>query len=227
MQTGNRMVHGTKFRDRREAGRVLAQRLGRYAQQSDALVLALPRGGVPVAYETAHQLQLALDVFIVRKIGVPGRPELAMGAVASDGTYMTNREVIGALNVTGTEFLAVFQEELAEARRREEAYREGRPGLDLAGKTVILIDDGLATGSTMHVAIDAVRRQGSAWVVVAVPVAPAETQASFRHLADEMVSVITPHPFYAVGAHYRDFQQTSDAEVCELLARAFAERNAA
>jgi putative phosphoribosyl transferase len=209
-----------EFKDRREAGRLLAALLGEYAKRSDTIVLALPRGGVPVGYEVATALQAPLDVLVVRKIGVPYHRELAMGAVASGGTYAVNRDVLEALRITSSEFLATMQEELEELRRRESAYRQGRPSPDLAGKVVILVDDGLATGSSMRVAIDAVRAQKPAKVVVAAPVAPIESREELDRVAAEMVCVYTPDPFIAVGAHYRDFGQVSDLEVGELLEKA-------
>lgn len=211
-----------EFADRPAAGRALAEELKRYANDRNAVVLGLPRGGVPVAYEIAEALHIPLDTFIVRKIGVPYHPELAMGAVAADGTYRLNRDVIDELRITGDEFLAAFRSELQEARRRESAYRQGRPPLDLAGRTAILVDDGLATGSTMRVAIDAVRRRGASRVVVAVPVAPVETRGEFARIVDELVCLFTPEPFHAVGAYYADFRQVEDAEVRDLLSRAAA-----
>lgn len=211
-----------EFADRPAAGRVLAKQLSGYANKRDAVVLGLPRGGVPVAYEIAEELHLPLDVFIVRKIGVPYHPELAMGAVASDGTYRLNRDVIDELRISSDEFLSAFRSELQEARRREAAYRQGRPPLDLADRTVILVDDGLATGSTMRVAVDAVRQRGASRVVVAVPVAPVETHGEFSRIVDELVCPFTPDPFHAVGAYYADFRQVEDAEVRDLLSKAAA-----
>jgi putative phosphoribosyl transferase len=209
-----------EFTDRREAGRALATLLAQYANRSDTVVLALPRGGVPVAYEIASALKAPLDVLVVRKIGVPLQRELAMGAVASGGTYTLNQDVIEALGITRADFLATMQEEFEELRRRESLYRQGRPSPSLAGKIVILVDDGLATGSSMRAAIDAVRAQKPAKVVVAVPVAPVEGRDEFRLLADEVECAYMPQPFIAVGAHYRDFGQVSDLEVGELLKKA-------
>lgn len=211
-----------EFADRPAAGRVLATQLTRYAREPGAVVLGLPRGGVPVAYAIAEALQLPLDVFIVRKIGVPYHPELAMGAVAGDGTYSLNRDVIDELRINSDEFLAAFRSELQEARRRESAYRQGRPPLDLAGRTVILVDDGLATGSTMRVAIDAVRQRGASKIVVAVPVAPVDTRDAFARIVDEFVCPLTPDPFHAVGAYYANFRQIEDDEVRDLLSKAAA-----
>lgn len=215
-----------RFANRAEAGRLLAARLMRYAGAADAVVLALPRGGVPVAYEVAAALNIPLDVFLVRKIGVPFHPELAMGAVATGGTYIVNRDVVDAIGIASDEFLAAFEKEWDELRRREAAYRHGRPQLDLGGKTAILVDDGLATGSTMRVAIDAVRRQHPARMVMAVPVAPAETLAELAGSVDEVVCPLTPEPFHAVGAHYADFGQVSDDDVRETLAKAAGEHAA-
>src|SRR6202049_2480671 len=209
-----------EFTDRREAARALATLLANYANRSDAVVLALPRGGVPVAFEIASALRAPLDVLVVRKIGVPLQHELAMGAVASGGTYTVNRDVIEALGITSADFLATMQKEFEESRRREALYRQGRPSPSLAGKIVILVDDGLATGSSMRAAIDAVRAQKPAKVVVAVPVAPGEGRDEFRLLADEVECAYMPQPFIAVGAHYRDFGQVSDLEVGELLKKA-------
>jgi len=218
---------GREFGERSDAGRLLAKRLAEYAGRNDAIVLALPRGGVPVAYEVACALNLPLEIFTVRKIGVPYHPELAMGAVSSDGTYRLNRDVIDELGISTDEFLAAFRVELEEARRRENAYRQGRPVPQLTGKIAILVDDGLATGSTMRVAVDAVRLRGAAKVVVAVPVAPVETRNEFASLVDEFVCILTPEPFYAVGAYYADFRQIEDAEVRELLSRAAGRANVA
>lgn len=211
-----------RFTNRAEAGRLLAQRLTAYSGRSDVIVLALPRGGVPVAYEIALALTVPLDVFVVRKIGVPHHRELAMGAVAADGTYVVNRSIIEELQITGDEFIAEFHNELREAQRREKAYRDGLPPPVLQGKTVILVDDGLATGSTMEAAVDSVRRQGCKEVVLAVPVAPVDTQARFGAIVDQMICMFTPQPFYAVGTYYIDFAQTGDDEVRTLLSRAAA-----
>ena len=208
------------FRDRIDAGRRLAAELRPYADDPGVIVLALPRGGVPVGYEVARELGAPLDVFLVRKLGVPGREELAMGAIASGGVRVVNREVVRELGLTQEDLDEAAAHELEELRRREEAYRDGRPAPDLHGRTVILVDDGLATGSTMRAAVAAVRRLGPSKVVVAVPVGAAETCREFRSIADEVVCVATPDPFFAVGGWYRDFSQTTDDEVRELLARA-------
>jgi predicted phosphoribosyltransferase len=205
------------FRDRREAGRVLAQELEKYAGRPDVLVLALPRGGVPVAFEVARVLGAPLDLFLVRKLGLPGQPELAMGAIASGGVVVLNEEVVGVLQVPDEVIDRVIAEEREELRWREQAYRGDRPPPEVRGRVVILVDDGLATGSTMRAAVAALRRQGPARVVVAVPVGAAETCAEFQSVADETVCARTPEPFYAVGLWYGDFAQTTDEEVRALL----------
>ena len=208
------------FRDRRHAGRVLANVLAGYANRSDVIVLALPRGGVPVAYEVARALHAPLDVFIVRKLGVPGHEEYAMGAIASGGVRVLNDEVLQRLGIPDAAVDAVTRYEQGELERRERLYRAGRPLPDLRGRTVILVDDGLATGSTMLAAVRAVRAQQPVRIVVAVPTASAETCAQLRSEADEAVCATTPEPFRAGGTWYDDFSQTSDEEVRELLARA-------
>jgi predicted phosphoribosyltransferase len=214
----------TRFRDRFEAGRVLASRLMKYAGRPDVLVLALPRGGVPVAYEVARALHAPLDVFLVRKLGVPGHEELAMGAIASGGVRVLNDEVVNVLRIPDEEIDAVAAEEERELGRREQAYRDGRPAPDVRGKVAILIDDGLATGSSMRAAVAALRQQRPARVVVAVPVGAAQTCAEFQDEADEAVCARTPEPFYAVGLWFEDFTQTTDEEVHELLQRAAEEQ---
>ena len=208
------------FRDRRHAGRVLAQVLAGYANRSDVFVLALPRGGVPVAYEVADVLHAPLDVFVVRKLGVPGHEEYAMGALASGGVRVLNDEVVQRLGISDAAVDAVTRHEQRELERRERLYRDGRPLPDMRGRTVILVDDGLATGSTMLAAVRALRAQQPARIVVAVPTAAAETCVQLRSEADEVVCATTPEPFGAVGMWYDDFSQTSDEEVRELLARA-------
>ena len=209
-----------RFRDRAEAGRVLAERLRAYAGRDDVIVLALPRGGVPVAYEVAKELGAPLDVFVVRKLGVPGHEELAMGAIASGGVLVLDEGLVRALGISHAQIQRAVETELRELERREAAYRAGRGPLELGGKTVILVDDGLATGSTMRAAALAVRRHEPQRVVVAVPVAAAETCAEFRDEVDEIVCAVVPRPFHAVGLWYEDFSQTSDEEVSDLLARA-------
>src|SRR5438093_424686 len=207
------------FHDRTDAGRRLAAKLRPLAGRDDVIVLALPRGGVPVGYEVARALGVPVDVFLVRKLGTPGREELAMGAIASGGVRVLNADVVRALGITPDEIAEAAAREAEELRRREEAYRDGRPAPDLRGKTVILVDDGLATGSTMRAAVAAVRKLGPARVVVAVPVGATETCEEFRSVADDVVCVDTPEPFFAVGNWYEDFAQTTDDEVRELLAR--------
>jgi predicted phosphoribosyltransferase len=207
------------FHDRSDAGRQLASRLTSYADRPDVLVLALPRGGVPVAYEVAQALQAPLDVFLVRKLGVPGREELAMGAIASGGVRVLNEEVVRVLDVPDDVLRAVTAEEEWELKRREQLYRDDRPLPSVEDKTVILIDDGLATGSTMRAAVAALRRLGPARIVVAVPVASADTCEEMRGEVDEVVCAHTPDPFHAVGLWYQDFSQTTDEEVRDLLDR--------
>ena len=208
----------SKYPDRRAAGQALAARLGQCARLPGALVLALPRGGVPVAHEVARELALPLDVFIVRKLGVPGHEELAMGAIASGGVRVLNREVIDDLGLPADTIEAVTTAELAELHRRERLYRAHRPPLDVRGRTVILIDDGLATGSTMRAAVAAVREQRAARVIVAVPVAPPDTCDTLASEADEVICPLCPYHFEAVGQWYENFAQTTDEEVRALLA---------
>lgn len=209
-----------RFRNRRAAGRALAGRLLQYAGRGDAVVLALPRGGVPVAYELATALGLPLDVFVVRKLGFPGHEEFAMGAIASGGVRVLNPEVEERLAGHERVIDAVSEREARELARREALYRAGRPPLDLRGRTAILVDDGLATGSTMLAAIMALRQLAPARIVVAVPVGASQTCEEVGRLVDEMVCATTPEPFSSVGRWYADFDQTSDAEVEELLAQA-------
>lgn len=209
------------FRDRHEAGRILAAMLKQYEGRDDVLVLALPRGGVPVACEVAGALGAPLDVFLVRKLGLPGHDELAMGAIATGGERVLNEQVVQELQIPGRIIDAVAERERQELERRERLYRGDRPPPDVRGRTVILVDDGLATGSTMRVAVRALRRQGPARIVVAAPVAASQTSNEFRAEADEVVCAVTPEPFYAVGLWYADFSPTSDDEVRDLLARAY------
>jgi predicted phosphoribosyltransferase len=208
-----------RFRDRAEAGRLLAERLREYAGRDDVIVLALPRGGVPVAYEVAKALDAPLGVFVVRKVGVPGHEELAMGALASGGVLVLDHDLVRALGLEQADVERVVNAEARELARREAAYGALDPQ-ELEGKTVILVDDGLATGATMRAAALAVRRLNPAWVVVAVPVAAEETCDQFRDVIDDIICDVTPKPFRAVGLWYEDFSQTSDDEVRELLARA-------
>jgi len=205
------------FRDRVEAGDVLAERLHHYAGRQDVLVLALPRGGVPVAARVAEALAAPLDVFVVRKLGVPGHEELAMGAIASGGVRVVNEQVVGRLGLGEAVLDRVAAAEGRELARRERSYREGRDPPDLTGRVVILVDDGLATGSTMRAAVAAVRLLHPARVVVAVPTAPASTCQHLREEADEVICVTTPRPFRAVGNSYQSFLQTTDEEVTDLL----------
>ncbi len=208
------------FRDRRDAGRSLAARLRQYANTPDVLVLALPRGGVPVAYEVACALNAPMDLFLVRKLGVPGREELAMGAIATGGVRVLNEDVVRPLGIPEGVIDAVVAEERRELSRRERLYRDDRPPPDVRGRVCILVDDGLATGATMHAAIVALRQQRPARVVVAVPVAAPEICERFRAEVDGIVCTITPSPFAAVGLWYQDFSQTTDADVRDLLERA-------
>jgi putative phosphoribosyl transferase len=193
------------FQDRVEAGSQLAERLQRYADRDDVMVLALPRGGVPVGYEVAGALRLPFDVFVVRKLGVPGHEELAMGAIASGGVLLVNQDVVNALGIPDRVIDSVAKTEQAELARRERLYRDTRPPANLTNKTVILVDDGLATGSTMRAAVQAVRQHHPARVIVAVPVGAAETCSELDREADEVVCVRMPEPFVAVGLWYRDF----------------------
>lgn len=208
------------YHDRAEAGRLLAGELKKYANRPDVLVLALPRGGVPVAHEVARALGAPLDVFIVRKLGVPGQEELALGAVATGGVRVLNGRVVQMLRIPEPVIDVIAEREMDEIARREREYRDGRPPPDVRGKTVILIDDGLATGATMLAAVRALRQLEPARVVVAVPIAAPETCEALRAQVDEMVCSATPEPFHAVGLWYEDFSQTSDEEVRDLLARA-------
>lgn len=216
----SRSAMNSTFRDRAEAGRALAAQLGEFAGKPDVLVLALPRGGVPVAFEVARALDAPLDVFLVRKLGVPGREELAMGAIATGGVRLLNEEVVRGLRIDPATIDRVAAEERAELERRGRAYRDGHSPPDPAGKTVILIDDGLATGASMRAAVIALRRLGPARIIVAVPVAAPSTCEEFADLVDQVVCALTPEPFFAVGYWYEDFSQTTDDEVRELLARA-------
>jgi len=212
------------FRDRAEAGRRLAEKLRSYAKRPDVLVLALPRGGVPVAYEVARALAAPLDVFLVRKLGFPGQEELAMGAIASGGARVLNTSLLRRLHVPPEAVEAVAAKELRELERREAAYRGSHAPPVVRGKTVILVDDGLATGASMHAAAAALRRQDPARIVVAVPVGAPSTCEDFGPIVDEVICAETPEPFTAVGQWYDDFSQTSDEEVRDLLERARTER---
>lgn len=208
------------FANRRQAGEKLAAKLTKYADRQDVLVLALPRGGVPVAYEVARALQAPLDVFLVRKLGVPGYEELAMGAIASGGVRVLNEEVTSRIQLPDSVIDEVASREQKELERRERLYRGDQPAPNVQGLTVILIDDGLATGSTMRAASIALRQMRPVKIIVAVPVAASETCEAFRSEVDEVVCAAMPEPFMAVGAWYAEFSQTSDEEVRDLLARA-------
>ena len=205
------------YRDRADAGRVLAGMLSAYANREDVLVLALPRGGVPVGHEVAQALRAPLDVFLVRKLGVPGQEELGMGALASGGVRVLNDAVLRSLDIPPDVVKAVTARERNELERRERLYRDDLPPPNVSGRTVILVDDGLATGSTMRAAVTALRRQGPARIVVAVPAAATATCNELRAEADEVVCPATPEPFYSVGAWYEDFAQTTDQQVHDLL----------
>jgi putative phosphoribosyl transferase len=207
------------FANRHEAGTVLAGLLKHYANRPDVLVLALPRGGLPVAFEVAQALNAPLDVFVVRKLGVPGHDELAMGAIATGGVRVLNDDVVGYLGLSDAAIDRVMEKEKRELERRERIYRGDRTPPNVQGRTVILVDDGLATGSTMRAAVAALRKQQPSHIVVAVPVASPEACAELGSEVDEIVCAATPRPFLGVGRWYRDFSQTTDEEVHELLAR--------
>ena len=208
------------FANRTEAGRQLADKLEKYAGREDVTVLGLPRGGVPVAYEVAKRLRTPLDVFIVRKLGVPGFEELAAGAIASGGVRVLNQDVVRAIPHAEEAIEAVTARETEELERREQTYREGRAAPELRDRIVILVDDGLATGATMRAAVQALRERGAAKIVVAVPVGPPDTCHEIEQLADETICLSTPPFFQAVGQYYEDFSQTSDDDVRDLLTSA-------
>jgi predicted phosphoribosyltransferase len=208
------------FQDRYEAGRFLASRLGHLASDPDVVVLALPRGGVPVGFEVARALNVPMDVFVVRKLGVPGREELAMGAIASGGARVLNRDVLQTLDVPERVIDIVTEKEQRELERQEREYRDGRPPAAVAGRKVVLVDDGLATGSSMRVAVAALRQKNPTRIVIAVPVAAAAACANFETEVDQVICGITPDPFWAVGQWYRDFSPISDEEVRDLLRQA-------
>src|SRR5262245_61665393 len=209
-----------RFVDRSHAGRILASRLSRYGGRLDVVVLALPRGGVPVGFEVARELGLPLDVFVVRKLGVPGREELAMGAIASGGVRILNADVVDGLGIPDSTIDEVTAAEARELERRERQYRSGLPPLDVGGRAVIVVDDGLATGATMRAAVAALESRNASRIVVAVPVGPADTCRELRHLADEVICLYMPQSFYGVGAWYQDFQQTTDEDVRTALTEA-------
>ena len=206
-----------RFRNRTDAGRQLAEKLAAYANRSDVLVLGLPRGGVPVGFEVARALGAPLEVFLVRKLGVPGYEELAMGAVASGGGRVLNDEIVHGLGISEHEIDAAVARELQELARRERLFRGDRPPPDIEGRTVILVDDGLATGATMRAAVAALRRQRPAGIVVAVPTASPDTCEALKAEADDVICAMTPDPFFAVGHWYDDFTQTTDEEVRDFL----------
>lgn len=208
------------FDDRLDAGRKLARELADYEDREDVIILALPRGGVPVAYPVAEQLNAPLDIFLVRKLGVPGREELAMGAIASGGVRVLNETVVDALDIPQRVIDAVAEKEKTEMERRERAYRGDRPAPSLEGRTAILVDDGLATGSTMRAAVVGLKARDPAAVIVAVPTASPETCEMFEDEVHEIICAVTPHPFYGVGFWYEDFSQTTDEEVRTYLERA-------
>jgi putative phosphoribosyl transferase len=208
------------FPDRMAAGQLLGSRLSQFANREGVLVLALPRGGVPVGFEVASALHAALDVCLVRKLGMPGQEELAIGAIASGGVCLLNHEMIRALHIPPRQVEAVTQNETRELERREHLYRGNRPALDVHGRTLILVDDGMATGYTMRVAVTALRQKEPLEMIVAIPVASSAACRELAKVADGVVCLSAPPDFYAVGQWYRDFSQISDAEVCNLLDRA-------
>jgi putative phosphoribosyl transferase len=206
-----------RYKDRVEGGQLLAKKLHQYANNPDTVVLGLPRGGVVVAYEVAQKLGLPLDIFLVRKLGVPGYEELAMGAIASGGIRVMNDDVLRMVNISPDAIEAAVKKEGQELQRREKAYRGNRPSLDVKDKTVILVDDGLATGATMRAAVAALRKQRPRQIIIAVPTASADTCEGFRAEVDDIICAMTPTPFHAVGEWYEDFPQNTDEEVQQLL----------
>jgi len=220
-------MRGKPYRNRRQAGRYLATKLADHAGRPDVLVLALPRGGVPVAYEVARALDAPLDVFLVRKLGVPGHEELALGAIATGGVRLLNADVVRGLRIPPEVIDRVAATERTEMERREREYRGSRPAPEVRGKTVILVDDGLATGASMRAAVAALRQGQPARIVVAVPIAAPSTCEEFQDEVDEIICARTPEPFYSVGLWYQDFGQTTDEEVRDLLQRATRDHDAA
>jgi putative phosphoribosyl transferase len=216
-----------RFRDRREAGQRLAAKLSTYANRSDVLVIGLPRGGVPVAAEVAKALHAPMDICLVRKLGVPSHKELAMGAIASGGVRVLNYDVLSWLKISSKTIDEVAARELRELQRRDRLYRGDRPSPEVRDRTVILVDDGLATGSTMRAAIGVLKEQHPQRLVVAVPVAAPDICQEMRGIVDEVVCIMTPDPLYAIGFWYENFAQTTDAEVCELLQKYFADSSPA
>lgn len=211
------------IKDRIAAGQALAMALETYLECENLLILALPRGGVPVAFQLAVKLRAQLDLMLVRKLGTPGHTELAMGAIASGGIRVLNDDIISSIHVSDKTIERVVAEELKELERRERAYRGDRPRPEIKGRVVILVDDGIATGATMRAAITAIRQQHPISIIVAVPVAPAETVETLHKEADEVICLATPAPFIAIGKWYENFSQVSDAEVKKLLAKAWGE----
>ena len=208
------------FRDRAEAGFLLAKKLTAYANRSDVLILALPRGGVPVGFEIATMLKVSLDVFVVRKLGVPGQEELAMGAITSGGVQVLNNLIVQALGISESQIESVAAEERQELERRERLYRGSRAAPEIRRRTVILVDDGIATGATMRAALSALKKLQPARLIVAVPVAPLSTVLELKAEGEEVVCIRAAEPFHAIGSWYEDFTQISDEEVCRLLERA-------
>lgn len=211
----------TSFRNRLEAGQRLAEKLTAYANRADVLVLALPRGGVPVAAEVARRLLAPLDVVVVRKLGLPGEKELAMGAIASGGVRVLNHGLVASCQVSDQVIDTIAAQERLELERRERAYRGDRPPPEVRARTVLLVDDGIATGSTMFAAIASLRKRGAGRIVVATPTVSASTYDEMREVADEVVAVLVPEEFHGVGQWYEDFTQTTDDEVCRLLASGY------
>ncbi len=209
-----------QFRDRQEAGRLLAEKLKRYQGRGDIVVLALPRGGLPVGFEIAQELQAPLEVFVVRKLGVPGHEELAMGAIASGDTCIINEDIVQSLRVPPELLEHVIEVEQQELLRRESRFRDPEQPLNITNKTVILVDDGLATGATMRAAVDGVKTHHPSAVIIGVPVSARDTFQKFRNVVDDIVAVAVPEEFSSVGQWYRNFTQTTDEEVAELLERA-------
>jgi putative phosphoribosyl transferase len=207
----------TGYKNRSDAGKRLAAKLHVYANRPDVVILGLPRGGIPVAFEVARKLQLPLDVFVVRKLGVPGHEELAMGAIASGGVRVLNENIVQSLNISDEVIESVARKQGEELKRREQLYRGNRPDVDVRDLTVILIDDGLATGATMRAAVQALRRQNPVSIIVAVPAAAPEACEELGEEADDIVCAITPDPFFSVGSWYEDFSQTTDEEVRQFL----------
>lgn len=218
------MSNASKFKDRYHAGKLLAHALEAYAGRADVVVLALPRGGVPVGYAVARELDVDLDVLVVRKLGAPYQEELAIGAVASGGIRVIHHDMVAELGVSDAYVEALIARKLAEVAQRDQLFHANRPPLPLEGRVAIVVDDGIATGATMEAAVKALHTAGLARVVVAAPVASSEAMQVLRPLVDQLVCLMVPEPFYAIGVWYHDFEQTSDAEVIDLLQRADAAR---